>query len=88
MHRIARPAERDTVAGAPLSPRELETLRLIAEGDLMREIAAKLYVSESTVKSWLRSINLKLSTRGQAHAVDTAWRLGILPIAPAQGEVA
>jgi DNA-binding NarL/FixJ family response regulator len=88
--RVARPGGNNGPLGNPLSPREVETLELIAQGDLGREIAAKLYVSESTVKTWLYSISQKLGTRGQAHAVDTAWRLGILPIAPVDvpGEVA
>jgi DNA-binding NarL/FixJ family response regulator len=51
-----------------LTPREIETSILIAEGMTNKEIAKKLYLSEKTVKHYITNIfaKLKVSTRTQA----------------------
>ena len=62
----------------PLSERELEVLRLLAEGCTNREIGARLFISLSTVKGHVSSINGKLLARNRTEAVARARRLGIL----------
>lgn len=66
-------------AGAPqLSPRELEALRLIAEGFDTAEIASKLSYSERTVKNVVHGILARLHMRNRAQAVAHAIRHGYI----------
>jgi DNA-binding NarL/FixJ family response regulator len=62
----------------PLSPREMEILRLVATGVSNKEIADRLVISEGTVKNHLSSILSKLSVRDRLQAVIKARELGIL----------
>ena len=62
----------------PLTGRELEVLRLLAEGLSNREVGARLFISLPTVKSHTRSIYGKLGAGGRAEAVALARDLGIL----------
>ena len=55
-----------------ISPRELEVIKLIAGGANNREAAAKLFVSEATVKTHLLHIYEKLGVRDRAAAVSEA----------------
>ncbi|HEU4423736.1 MAG TPA: response regulator transcription factor [Pilimelia sp.] len=73
MGRIRSPAEE------PLSQRELEVLRLIARGATNREAAARLFISEATVKTHLLHIYAKLGVKDRAAAVATAFERGLLP---------
>ena len=52
----------------PLTPAELRVLRLIAEGNSNKEIAAQLSVSEETVKGQVRNILSKLGANDRTHA--------------------
>lgn len=61
-----------------LTDREVEILVEMARGASNREIAAKLYVSESTVKSHLRSIYKKINVRDRAQAVAYTLRKGLI----------
>ncbi|MNN16069.1 Transcriptional regulatory protein LiaR [compost metagenome] len=61
-----------------LSERELGVLRLLAEGLRNREIADRLFVSETTVRTHLRNINVKLDSQSRTHAVAIARQLGLL----------
>jgi DNA-binding NarL/FixJ family response regulator len=61
-----------------LSQRELHVLRLIADGASNREAAAKLFVSEATIKTHLLHIYEKLGVRDRAGAVGEAYRRGLL----------
>jgi LuxR family maltose regulon positive regulatory protein len=63
----------------PLSDRELEVLRLIAEGFTNQEIGERLFISLHTVKSHARNIFAKLDTRSRTAAVNKARGLGLLP---------
>ena len=63
-----------------LSPRELEVLRLIAQGNANKEIAAHLTLSEETVKRHVTSILAKLAANDRTHAVTIALKRGIIEL--------
>ncbi len=63
---------------APLTPREREVLQLVALGMANKEVAARLGVSESTVKFHVNSLLEKLGARSRTDAVVRATRLGLL----------
>jgi len=63
---------------ADLSARELDTLKLIAEEFTNKEIADKLFISLNTVKTHLKSINIKLDVNNRNKAVIKAKKLGLL----------
>ncbi len=61
-----------------LSPREVEVLKLVAEGATNQVAARKLLVSETTVKTHLLHIYTKLGVRDRASAVATGYQRGLL----------
>ena len=61
-----------------LSDRELEVLRLIADGMSNAQIASQLYVSEKTVKSHVSNILGKLHLADRTQAAVYAWRKGVV----------
>ena len=61
-----------------LSQRELEVLALIADGATNRQTAARLFVSEATVKAHLLHIYEELGVRDRAAAVAEAYRRRLL----------
>ena len=61
-----------------LSDRELEVLTLIAQGETNRGAAARLFISEATVKTHLLHIYEKLDVNDRAAAVATAYERGLL----------
>jgi two-component system nitrate/nitrite response regulator NarL len=69
---------RGSESPSPLSPREREILRLIADGHSAAEIAAKLFLSPATVKTHLQRIYGKLGVSERAAAVAEAMRTGLL----------
>jgi LuxR family transcriptional regulator, maltose regulon positive regulatory protein len=62
----------------PVSERELEVLALIAAGETNGEIAGKLFVSISTVKTHINNLYRKLGARSRTQAVARARELGLL----------
>ena len=79
--RIAIGAAGEDVPEAPpagLSPRELEVLRLMAEGHTNREIGAALFISEKTVRVHVSRVLAKLGAANRAQAATIAHRLGIV----------
>jgi DNA-binding NarL/FixJ family response regulator len=61
-----------------LTPRELEILRLVAEGLTNKEIAARLHVEQQTIKNHMHNILERLSLRRRQQAVQYAWEAGML----------
>ncbi len=62
----------------PLSDREVEVLRLIANGYTNKEIASRLYLAEGTVKNYVTSILGKIGARDRTQAALRAQELGLL----------
>lgn len=72
------PAGARGVVVEPLTEREIEVLRLIAEGYSNRQIAELVHLAEGTVKNHISSILIKLGARDRTNAVLRAIREGIL----------
>lgn len=75
---ISGPAPRAPAADAALTPREIEVLRMLAEGLANKNIAWKLGISEHTVKFHITSIFTKLNVSSRAEAVATGMRRGLI----------
>ena len=73
-----RDAAADAPSGPQLSPRELEVLRLLAEGLGVAAIARQLFVSESTAKTHISKIYEKLGAANRAQAIMNAIRADLL----------
>jgi DNA-binding NarL/FixJ family response regulator len=69
-------------AKEPLSERELDVLGLVARGCSNRQTAARLYISEATVKTHLLHLYAKLGVSDRAAAVATGYDRGLLPRNP------
>ncbi len=61
-----------------LTPAEVRVLRLIAEGNANKEIAAQLSISEETVKGQVRNILSKLGANDRTHAAMIGVKRGII----------
>lgn len=73
--RASAPDPRDVPA---LTPRQLEVLKLLAEGRSAREIGQGLYLSEATVRNHVRSLLQALGAHSQLEALAMARKLGLL----------
>ncbi|XVV15821.1 response regulator [Actinoplanes sp. CA-131856] len=63
----------------PLSDRETEVLRLLADGRSNREIAAALFLAEGTVKNHVTNVLGKIGARDRTQAALRARDLGLIP---------
>ena len=77
---MQRPAVAEPSVGLvePLSERETEVLRLLAEGLSNREIAGRLFLAEGTVKNYVTNILQKISVRDRTQAALRGRELGLL----------
>ncbi len=71
-------ANHSGVPSSGLAPREVDVLRLVAEGLDTGEIASKLAYSERTVKNVVHGLTTRLHLRNRAHAVAYALREGYI----------
>ncbi len=70
--------QRITAPACPLTPRELEILEQVSAGLSNQEVADRLFVSVSTVKTHLQSIYAKLEVKRRTQAVASARRLKLI----------
>ncbi|MFG2039890.1 response regulator [Dactylosporangium sp. NPDC048998] len=75
--RHLKPPRRALLAGVRLSDRETEIVRLIARGRTNQEIGAELFISLSTVKSHVSTIQTKLGLRNRVEIAAWAWEHGV-----------
>jgi len=83
---LAEPPATPPPAVEPLTPRERETLALIACGLGNKEVCHRLHITVQTVKNHVHSILAKLQVRRRREAVRLAFELGLLA-EPAEGAV-
>jgi DNA-binding NarL/FixJ family response regulator len=76
---MARP-ERESGPALRLTERELDVLRLVAQGHSNKEIAARLFISENTVKNHVRNMLEKLQLHSRMEAVMYAVRENLLEL--------
>jgi DNA-binding NarL/FixJ family response regulator len=72
--RVDGPSEIEAPATTPLSERELQVLRLVAEGKGNQEIGEALYIGQSTVRNHISSILMKLQVDNRVQAAVRAVR--------------
>jgi DNA-binding NarL/FixJ family response regulator len=65
--------------GQPLSERQHEILRCVAEGLSNRDIGVRLNITPNTVRDHLSEVMRRLEVSNRASAVSSAFRLGLLP---------
>jgi DNA-binding NarL/FixJ family response regulator len=68
------------IRSEPLTDREVEVLQLLAHGKSNKEIGAKLFISEFTVKGHLRNIFTKLNVLSRTEAITAATRRGLVQL--------
>lgn len=79
MHRLQREVLAPRGIGpAGLTDRELEVLRLLAEGHDTTEIASRMAYSERTIKNIIHDVTTRLNLRNRSHAVAYAMRSGLI----------
>jgi NarL family two-component system response regulator YdfI len=75
-----QPQEAETQLSEEITSRETDVLRMLAEGLVNKDIAARLGISEHTVKFHISSILDKLGASTRTEAVTLGIRRGIIPI--------
>ncbi len=78
VHLAAKLAER--VSGETLSVREIDVLKLMAQGKSNKEIGSALFISEGTVKSHVKAIFAKMNVISRTEAVANATRRGLIQL--------
>jgi len=76
----AQPEDNDSVFSEALTRRELQVLRMLADGLGNKEIAQQLGISEHTAKFHVAQILAKLGATSRAEAVALGMRRGLVPI--------
>ena len=76
VHLAAKLAQR--VSGETLSDREIDVLKLMAQGKSNKEIGSALFISEGTVKSHVKAIFAKMNVISRTEAVANATRRGLI----------
>lgn len=77
-----RPESTLPALGPVLSERELDVLRLVAQGNSNKDIAEKLFLAESTIKKYSHNAMGKLGASSRGTAAIRALRLGLISIDP------
>jgi DNA-binding NarL/FixJ family response regulator len=80
LQRLSSPPAEPTPVADPLTPRERDVLRYLAEGKVNKEIASALTISERTVKFHVSSILGKLGAGNRTEAVRVAVQRGLVKI--------
>ena len=70
----------DYAAEEALTPREIDVLRLVAEGNANKQIAGRLEISEETVKGHVKNILAKLRANDRTHAVTIGLKRGFIKL--------
>lgn len=82
LQELSHPPERPLTPD-PLTAREVEVLRLVAQGASNREIAQKLFISDATVRTHVSNVMSKLHAATRIEAALYALREGLTSIHPA-----
>lgn len=82
VEQVRRAPTADLSALAPLTPREIEILDLLAAGCSNAEIGERLHLAYDTVKTHVRAVLLKLGLRDRVHAVIFAYEHGLVARPP------
>lgn len=61
-----------------LTPRELDVLKLVADGQSAKEVALLLHIAPCTVERHIENVRLKTRTRNRAHMVAVVMQGGLL----------
>jgi NarL family two-component system response regulator LiaR len=78
LQELSKPAEKEnTPTSEPLTPREMEILRFVAQGMENPEIAEKLVISEATVRTHVSNIMSKLHLASRTQVALFALREGL-----------
>ncbi|MEA3440779.1 MAG: response regulator transcription factor, partial [Chloroflexota bacterium] len=77
-HVASSPGDRDTMVAEDLSDRELDVLKLLAEGHTNAEIAERLYLTRGTVRNYVSAILAKLGVDDRTQAAILAVRHGLV----------
>ncbi|HVR49144.1 MAG TPA: LuxR C-terminal-related transcriptional regulator [Pseudorhodoferax sp.] len=77
-HEAEAPAADGQGPEEPLTRKEIRVLQLLAEGYSNSAMGEKLFVSDSTVRTHLRNINMKLNAKSRTQAVAIARKLGVI----------
>jgi DNA-binding NarL/FixJ family response regulator len=75
-HLSIPPAAAPSAVAVPLTPREREVARLVAQGRTNAEIAAELFIAAGTVKNHLAGIQQKLGVRNRVGIAARLWEAG------------
>ncbi|MFI7610701.1 response regulator [Nonomuraea terrae] len=78
LQHLSKPRRTAPPTRDPLTERELDVVRLVARGRTNQEVAAELFVSLSTVKTHLGSIQAKLGVRNRVEIAAWAWESGVV----------